>query len=71
MLLEFLPVQKVIAHKWKKRLVLKATEKFTDYILGKNFIMETDHKPLVSLLRNKHLLSGCFVFKCSYHDPPV
>ena len=31
------------------------TEKFTDYKLGKNFTMETDHKLLVSLLRNKHL----------------
>ena len=31
------------------------TEKFTDYILGENFTMETDHMPLVSLLGNKHL----------------
>ena len=30
-------------------------EKFADYVLGKMFTMETDHKPLVSLLGNKNL----------------
>jgi len=32
-----------------------ATEKFTDYVLGKSFILETDHKPLVALLGDKNL----------------
>ena len=32
-----------------------ACEKFTDYILGKRICLETDHKPLVSLLGSKHL----------------
>ena len=32
-----------------------AAEKFSDYLLGKHFVMETDHKPLVSLLGNKNL----------------
>ena len=32
-----------------------ACEQFSDYILGLNFILETDHKPLVSLLRQKDL----------------
>ena len=32
-----------------------AAEKFSDYLLGKHFTMETDHKPLVSLLGNKNL----------------
>ena len=32
-----------------------ACEKFSTYILGKNFMIETDHKPLVPLLGTKHL----------------
>ena len=32
-----------------------ACEKFSDYILGKRICLETDHKPLVSLLGSKHL----------------
>ena len=32
-----------------------ACEKFQDYILGRNFHIETDHKPLVPLLSSKHL----------------
>ena len=32
-----------------------ATEKFTDYLIGMNFMVETDHKPLISLLRRKQL----------------
>ena len=32
-----------------------ACERFTDYILGKYVTVETDHKPLVSLLGSKHL----------------
>ena len=32
-----------------------ACEKFTDYILGRQFEIETDHKPLVPLLSTKHL----------------
>ena len=32
-----------------------AAEKFTDYILGKQIQIETDHKPLVPLLTNKQL----------------
>lgn len=27
-----------------------ATEKFADFLVGKHFLVETDHKPLVSLL---------------------
>ena len=30
-------------------------EKFSDYILGSKFEIETDHKPLVPLLSSKHL----------------
>ena len=38
-----------------------AAEKFSDYLLGKHFVMETDHKPLVSLLGNKTTYyQGCF-----------
>ena len=32
-----------------------ACEKFSDYLLGKHFQVETDHKPLVPLLGTKHL----------------
>ena len=32
-----------------------ACEKFSDYLLGKQFLIETDHKPLVPLLGKKHL----------------
>ena len=32
-----------------------ACEKFSDYVLGKPFILETDHKPLVPLLGSKSL----------------
>ena len=32
-----------------------ACEKFSRYILGKHIKLETDHKPLVPLLNNKHL----------------
>ena len=32
-----------------------AGKKFSTYILGKSFLIETDHKPLVSLLGTKHL----------------
>ena len=32
-----------------------ACEKFTDYILGRKFLIETDHKPLVPLLNLKQL----------------
>ena len=32
-----------------------ACEKFRDYILGRNFDIETDHKPLVPLLSSKQL----------------
>ena len=34
-----------------------ACEKFANYVLGKKFTIETDHKPLVLLLRNKSLHS--------------
>ena len=34
-----------------------ACEKFSDYILGKRIVIETDHKPLVPLLNNKRLES--------------
>ena len=32
-----------------------ACDKFSDYVLGRNFHIETDHKPLVLLLTTKHL----------------
>ena len=32
-----------------------ACEKFSTYILGKHISIDTDHKPLVPLLSNKHL----------------
>ena len=32
-----------------------ACERLSDYVIGKNFHIETDHKPLVSLLGNKNL----------------
>jgi len=32
-----------------------ACEKFTDYVLGRKFQIETDHKPLVPLLNTKQL----------------
>jgi len=32
-----------------------SAEKFSDYVLGKPFLFETDHKPLVPLLGNKRL----------------
>ena len=30
-------------------------DKFSDYIIGLRVIIETDHKPLVTLLGSKHL----------------
>ena len=32
-----------------------ACEKFSDYLLGKSFSIETDHKPLIPLLNSKQL----------------
>ena len=32
-----------------------ACEKFSDYVLGKDLLLETDHKPLVPFLGNKRL----------------
>ena len=32
-----------------------ACEKFTDYLLGRKFLMESDHKPLIPLLNSKQL----------------
>ena len=32
-----------------------ACEKFTDYILGRKFLIESDHKPLIPLLNTKQL----------------
>ncbi len=32
-----------------------ACEKFSDYLLGRDFLIETDHKPLVPLLNTKQL----------------
>ena len=32
-----------------------ACEKFSTYILGRSFVVESDHKPLVPLLNTKHL----------------
>ena len=42
----------------KKALTITwASDKFTMYILGKRFTIETDHKPLVPLMSTKHLNS--------------
>ena len=42
----------------KEAIVLNwACKQFTNYVLGKKFTIETDHKPLVLLLRNKSLHS--------------
>ena len=35
--------------------ITSACEKFSEYILGKQILIETDHKPLVPLLSSKHL----------------
>ncbi|XP_064483051.1 uncharacterized protein K02A2.6-like [Ornithodoros turicata] len=35
--------------------LLWASEKFRDYLIGKKFLLETDHKPLVSLFSTKQL----------------
>ena len=35
--------------------IVWSCEKCSDYILGSKFEIETDHKPLVPLLSNKHL----------------
>ena len=32
-----------------------ACSKFSNYILGRPFLIETDHKPLVPILSTKHL----------------
>jgi len=32
-----------------------ACEKFSDYILGRSFHIESDHKPLIPILSTKHL----------------
>ena len=32
-----------------------ACERFSDYLIGKDFSLETDHKPLVTLLGSKNL----------------
>lgn len=32
-----------------------ACDKFSNYVLGKRFLIETDHKPLIPLLGTKHL----------------
>ena len=44
-----------------------ACEKFSNYLLGMRFTLETNHKPLVLLLGNKELdqlppRSSCFVY---------
>lgn len=33
----------------------RACEKFSTYILGRSFLIESDHKPLIPLLNTKHL----------------
>ena len=35
--------------------IIWACDKFSTFIIGKNFEIETDHKPLVPLLSSKHL----------------
>ena len=32
-----------------------ASERFSEYVIGRHFLLETDHKPLVPLLSNKRL----------------
>ena len=48
-----------------------ACEKFTDYILGWNFLIETDHKPLVPYSAPSTsiaCLPMCFDFICEWRD---
>ena len=45
-----------------------ACERFRDYVIGKRFSIETDHKPLVTLLQTKHLDTCLFVFNDSGCD---
>ncbi len=35
--------------------VVWASDRFSDYILGRSFLIETDHKPLVPILNTKNL----------------
>ena len=35
--------------------IIWACEKFSSYVLGKQILLETDHKPLVPLMSYKHL----------------
>ncbi|KAL5506010.1 hypothetical protein EMCRGX_G007569 [Ephydatia muelleri] len=44
----YVQIEEALAVTW-------ACEKFRDYILGRNFDIETDHKPLVPLLSSKQL----------------
>ena len=47
-----------VKEEWLEKEALASTracEKFFRYILGKHIELETDHKPLVPLLNNKHL----------------
>ena len=41
-------IEEALASTW-------ACEKFRNYILGRPFILESDHKPLIPLLNSKHL----------------
>ena len=41
-------IEEALASTW-------ACENFSDYILGKHFQIESDHKPLIPILSTKHL----------------
>jgi hypothetical protein len=48
------PVERRYAQIEKDALAITwAIEKFADYLTGKQFVVETDHKPLVPLLGSK------------------
>ena len=50
------PTEKRYAQIEKEALAITwACEKFSIYVLGRKFIIETDHKPLIPLLKSKHL----------------
>ena len=50
------PTKQLYARIVKEALgITWASERFADYLIGLKFHIETDHKPLVSLLRTKNL----------------
>lgn len=50
-------IEKQYAQVEKEVLAITWACEFSTYVLGKRFIVQTDHKPLVPLLETKHLNS--------------